>query len=85
MECIKTVGWWIFKTRVVRHNFKPIGVWKFMFSSTSYHVNYKCESCGITEERAFVTKDELLLMGCLPSKIEGIGTFWKDFDKLLKE
>lgn len=84
MECIKEVGWWIFKTKVVRHNFKPIGVNKFMSSSETFHVHYKCENCGITKKRHFVEKNELLLMGCLPDKIEDIGTFWVDFNELIK-
>lgn len=75
-NCIKVVGWWIFKTKVIIHNYKAYAISKFMRSSDTFHLHSKCENCGITRERAFVEKDELILMGISPKVIEEIGTWY---------
>ena len=36
---------------------------KFMKCSTTFHVNYKCETCGAEYVRKFVEQDELILAG----------------------
>lgn len=73
--CIKIVGWWIFKHKAVIHNYKAYAISKFMRSSETFHLHSECENCGITKERAFVEKDELIMMGISSDVIENIETW----------
>ena len=72
--CIKTLGWWIFKYKTVIHTMRMKYIYKFMYSSTSYHVVSECELCGATEDEGFVEKDKLILWGIPVKDIENIGT-----------
>jgi len=78
MECIKKIGWWIFKDEVVIHNYKLTSVNKFMSSSDTFHVNYKCKKCGATKKERFVEKDTLIKWGIPVEKIEKI-TDWNSY------
>jgi hypothetical protein len=74
-NCIKEIGWWIFKTKTVIHSWKVSSIGKFMSSSDTFHVHYKCENCGATKTKRFIEKDTLILMGIPVEEIEKI-TNW---------
>ena len=70
--CIKTVGKWIFKTKVVRHSYRRTSISKFISSSETFHVHYTCEKCGATKTDKFVEKDTLIIMGVSVDELESI-------------
>jgi len=63
MNCIKEKRFLFWKYKVVEHNYKIHRISKFMNSSTTFHVEYKCENCGAIRLRKFVEQDELILEG----------------------
>lgn len=72
--CIQTIGWWIFKYKTVIHTMRMLYIYKFITSSNSYHVVSKCKLCGVTEDKAFVEKNDLILWGIPAKDIENIST-----------
>lgn len=74
MSCIKEVRFLFSKYKVVRHNFKMVGINKFMSCSISFHVHYECEDCGLTKEESFVQADTLILRGISAKVLNDIGT-----------
>lgn len=63
MECIKEKRFLFWKYKAIEHTYKMHRVSKFMDSSTTFHVHYRCEVCGAEYSEKFVEQDELLLAG----------------------
>jgi hypothetical protein len=63
MSCIKEGRFLFWKYKNISHSYEMIGIWKFMRSSTSFHVQYKCKGCGLLKEDSFVQPDELIIKG----------------------
>ena len=74
-NCIKIIGWWIFKSKVVIHTWRISSISKFMDCSDTFHVHYKCKECGATKTSRFIEKDTLILWGIPVSDIEDITAY----------
>ena len=72
MNCIKEKKFLFWKWKVVEHNFEISYIDKFMYCSEDFHVHYHCKNCGIEHIEKFVTADELILKGFLPTELNEI-------------
>lgn len=63
MDCIKEKKFLLWRWKRVEHNYKMHRIRKFMKSSSTFHVDYKCEVCVAEYTRKFVEQDELILAG----------------------
>ena len=61
MDCIKEKKFLFWKWKQVEHNYKMHRISKFMKTSDTFHVDYKCSTCGATYTKKFVEQDELML------------------------
>lgn len=73
--CVKNRKTFLFFRWYGRHHYKAVSIWKFMHTSISYHVKYKCELCGVTKEVPFVSAEEIVFSGiCSADKLELVST-----------
>lgn len=62
-NCIKIKKFLFWKIKTVVHDYKMYRISKFMDSSETYHVGYKCSNCGCSYSDIFVEQDYLILNG----------------------
>jgi hypothetical protein len=75
-NCIKEERFLFWKYKVVRHKYDIIGINKFMYSSDTFHVHYKCKNCGLSKSDSFIEPDTLILNGIAPEILNEVGTDW---------
>lgn len=55
-----------------RHNHKITCISRFMYCSTDFTVDYRCNLCGTRTHRSFVEMEELILEGFTPKQLDKI-------------
>jgi len=74
MQCVKEQRFLFLKWRYVEHDYRMYRIIRFMRSSTTFHVEYKCK-CGAKYTRSFVEQDELILAGISVETLNKIDNF----------
>ena len=63
MDCIKEKSFLFWRWKRVEHKFKIHRINRLLKWTDSYHVTYKCGTCGAKCTRGFVEQEELILAG----------------------
>jgi len=63
MSCTKNPKKFLWKKYFGPHDFRPLSITKFMWSSTKFIYTKKCINCGCEEIEHFATESELLEAG----------------------
>ncbi len=72
MECVKSKKFLFWKYQTVDHDYQMFRISKFMKSSDTFHVEFKCSRCGAEKKEKFVEQDDLILAGITVDQLKKI-------------